>query len=219
MTRNFLKVSGLAATLIFAVSCKENPNEVDAMDAETEAMASDAAVTYTVDTANSTIEWTGSKVGGQHNGIIGLADGKIQVNGETVESGEFTIDMTSIKVLDITEDEGAASLKSHLEGTVDGKQTDFFNTPEYPTSTFVVTGLNGNTLEGNLTLKEITKNVSFPVTVTYDGDQMMLTSEEFTIDRTDWGITYGSATLADTVKDKAISDDMVLKVNLVAISK
>ena len=201
--------------MIFAVSCKDTPNEVDAMDAETEAMASDAAVTYNVDTDASIINWEGSKVGGMHTGTIDIQSGMVMVNGENVESGEFTIDMNSIAVTDL-EGESAMSLKAHLEGTAEGKATDFFNTPEYPTAKFVVTGLNGNTLEGNLTLKDITKNVSFPVNVSYDGDRMMLTSEEFTIDRTDWGIVYGSTTLADTVKDKAISDDMTLKVNLVA---
>ncbi len=215
MTRNFLRISSLAAVIAFTAACKDNANEVDAQDAAAEAMASDAAINYMVDTAASTIDWTGSKVGGQHTGTIALSDGTVSVNGETVEGGEFTVDMTSIAVTDL-EGESAMSLKTHLEGTVDGKQTDFFNTPKYPTAKFVVTGLNGNMLEGNLTLKETTKNVSFPVTVSFDGNKMMLTSEEFTIDRTDWGITYGSASLADTVADKAISDDMKLKVNLVA---
>ncbi|WP_194851314.1 YceI family protein [Nonlabens antarcticus] len=215
MTRNFLKMSSLAAVIAFTVSCKSNQNEVDATDAETEAMASDEAVTYNVDAAASTIEWIGSKPGTDHTGAIDVKDGLVFVNGETVEGGEFTIDMTSITVTDLDE-EGAMNLKSHLEGTADGKQTDFFNTPEYPTAKFVITGLDGNTLQGNLTLKDVTKNVSFPVDVTYDGDKMMLTSEEFTIDRTDWGIKYGSANFTDIVADKAISDDIILKVNLVA---
>ncbi len=216
MKRNFLKATGLAALMIAAVSCK-NQNEVEATEAADEATATEMAVVYNVDTEASNIEWTGSKIGGSHNGVIGLSDGVVTVNGEALESGEFTIDMTSIEVLDLAPEEGGNSLNAHLQGTVEGKETDFFNTPKYPTAQFVVTGLNGNTLEGNLTLKDVTKNVSFPVAVSYDGDTMMLTSEEFTIDRTDWGITYGSASLADTVKDKAISDDMVLKVNLVAV--
>jgi polyisoprenoid-binding protein YceI len=143
----------------------------------------------------------------------------VTVNGEALESGEFVIDMTSIEVTDL-EGDSATNLKSHLEGTVEGKQTDFFNTPVYPTAKFVVTGLSTvgtkTMLEGNLTLKDVTKNVSFPVGVTYDGNKMMLTSEEFTIDRTDWGIQYGSKTFTDIVADKAISDDIKLTVNLVA---
>lgn len=215
MTHNFLKISSIAAVMAFTVSCKENPNEVEAMDAETEAMASAEAVTYTVDTEASTIDWVGSKPTADHTGTIAIKSGMVQVTGGAVESGEFTVDMTSITVTDL-EGESKMNLKAHLEGTAEGKQTDFFNTPKYPTAKFVVTGLNGDVLEGNLTLKDVTKNVSFPVSVSYDGDKMMLTSEEFTIDRTDWGIVYGSTSLADVVADKAISDDIKLKVNLVA---
>lgn len=215
MTRNFLKMTSLAAVIAIAVSCKDNQNQVDATDAETEAQASDAAATYTVDPAASTIMWVGSKPTADHTGTIALLNGTVNVNGETIEGGEFTIDMTSINVTDL-EGDNAASLKAHLEGTVDGKQTDFFNTPEYPTAKFVITGLEGNTLSGNLTLKDVTKNVSFPVTVSYNNGTMILNSEEFTIDRTDWGIKYGSSTFTDIVADKAISDDIKLKVNLVA---
>jgi polyisoprenoid-binding protein YceI len=215
MTHNFLKMASLAAVIAFTVACKDNKNEVDATAAENEAMASEAAVTYTVDTTASTIDWTGSKPTGDHTGIISLQNGSVQINGEVVEGGEFTIDMTSITVTDL-EGESAMSLKSHLEGTVEGKETDFFNTPVFPTAKFVVTELNGTTLEGNLTLKDVTKNVSFPVVISFDGDKMMLSSEEFTINRTDWGIVYGSSSLIDVVADKAISDDIKLKINLVA---
>jgi polyisoprenoid-binding protein YceI len=215
MTHNFLKMASLAAVIAFTVACKDNKNEVDATAAENEAMASEAAVTYTVDTTASTIDWTGSKPTGDHTGIISLQNGSVQINGEVVEGGEFTIDMTSITVTDL-EGESAMSLKSHLEGTVEGKETDFFNTPVFPTAKFVVTKLNGTTLEGNLTLKDVTKNVSFPVVISFDGDKMMLSSEEFTINRTDWGIVYGSSSLIDVVADKAISDDIKLKINLVA---
>jgi polyisoprenoid-binding protein YceI len=215
MTRNFLKITSMAAVIAFTVSCKENQNEVDASAAEEEAMASEAAVTYTVDTQASTIDWVGSKPTEDHTGTIALQSGAVQVNGDAVESGEFTVDMGSIRVTDL-EGESATNLKSHLEGTVDGKETDFFNTPKYPTAKFVITGLEGNMLQGNLTLKDVTKNVAFPVNVSYDGNKMMLNSEEFTIDRTDWGIKYGSKNFTDIVADKAISDDIKLTVNLVA---
>ncbi|AZQ44750.1 YceI family protein [Nonlabens ponticola] len=215
MTRNFLKITSMAAVVAFTVACKDAKNEVDATAAEDEATATEAAVTYTVDADASTISWVGSKPTEDHTGTIDLQGGLVKVNGETIESGEFTIDMGSIEVTDL-EGEAAQNLKAHLEGTVDGKQTDFFNVPKYPTAKFVVTGLNDNMLEGNLTLKDVTKNVSFPVMVSYDGDKMMLKSEEFTIDRTDWGIQYGSANFTDIVADKAISDNIKLTLDVVA---
>jgi len=215
MRKNSLKVLGMAVVFAFTASCKDAQNEVDATAAEAEAQATTASVSYKVDTAASSIAWIGSKPTEDHTGNIGLQSGVVTVNGEALESGEFTIDMNSIEVTDLTGDK-AASLKAHLTGEREGTSSDFFNTAKYPTAKFVVTGLEGATLSGNLTLKDVTKNVSFPVAVSYEGDKMMLTSETFTIDRTDWGIKYGSASLADVVADKAISDDIQLTVNLVA---
>jgi polyisoprenoid-binding protein YceI len=213
MKVNLLKNVALAATLVFAVSCKDAENEVKASEAEQAAEATAEAVTYNVDTEASKIQWLGSKVAGSHNGTIDLEGGMVKVSGENVESGEFMIDMSSITVTDL-EGEDAASLKGHLQSG------DFFNVQEYPTAKFVVTSINTENgqamLSGNLTMKDVTKNVSFPVNVKYDGNKMMLNSETFTIDRTEWGIKYGSSSLADTVKDKAISDDIELTVNLVA---
>jgi polyisoprenoid-binding protein YceI len=220
MKRSFLKITGMAAVIAFTVACKDNKNEVNAAAEEDAAVATVEAVTYNVDIASSNIAWVGSKPTEDHTGNIALQSGMIKVNGEVVESGEFTIDMTSIEVTDL-EGDAATNLKSHLEGTVEGKETDFFNTPKYPTAKFVVTGITTEgaitMLEGNLTLKDVTKNVSFPVGVTYDGAKMMLSSEEFTIDRTDWGIQYGSSNFTDIVANKAISDDIKLTVSLVAI--
>ncbi|WP_213522137.1 YceI family protein [Nonlabens sp.] len=219
MKRNLLKITSMAAVIAFTVACKDNQNEVNATAEAEAAEATMEAVTYTVDTEVSNIAWVGSKPTEDHTGNIALSSGMIKVNAEAVESGTFTIDMTSIEVTDL-QGEAASNLKSHLEGTVEGKETDFFNTPKFPTAKFVVTGLSTagakTMLEGNLTLKDVTKNVSFPVVVKYDGNKMMLTSEEFTIDRTDWGIQYGSSTFTDIVADKAISDDIKLTVNLVA---
>ncbi|MEE2801497.1 MAG: YceI family protein [Bacteroidota bacterium] len=214
MKTSFIKFASLALLLVGAVACKENKNEVDATEEKEVAEATVEAVTYTIDTEASNIAWVGSKPTEDHTGNISLKSGMVKINGETLESGEFVIDMTSIEVTDLEGDK-AASLKAHLEGTVEDQQTDFFNTPEYPTAKFVVTGIEGSTLSGNLTLKDVTKNVSFPVTVKYEGDKMMLDSEEFTINRTDWGIKYGSGTFFDIAANKAISDDIKLTVNLV----
>jgi polyisoprenoid-binding protein YceI len=219
MKRSILKISGMAAVIAFTVACKDNKNEVNAIAEEDAAVATVEAVTYNVDIASSSIAWVGSKPTEDHTGNIALQSGMIKVNGEAVESGEFTIDMTSIEVTDL-EGDAATNLKSHLEGTVEGKETDFFNTPKYPTAKFVVTGVKTEgaltMLEGNLTLKDVTKNVSFPVGVQYEDSKMMLSSEEFTIDRTDWGIQYGSSNFTDIVANKAISDNIKLTVNLVA---
>lgn len=219
MKFKFLTVSAVASLLFLSIACKENPNQTEAGDEAAAAEATEQATTYNVDTELSSIAWVGSKPTEDHTGNISLSSGTVKVVADALQSGEFVIDMTSIEVTDLQGDE-AVSLKAHLEGTLPGKETDFFNTPKFPTAKFVVTGVNTangkSVLEGNLTLKDVTKNISFPVTVSYDGDKMMLKSEQFTIDRTNWGIQYGSQKFSDKILDSAISDDMKLTVNLVA---
>jgi len=76
---------------------------------------------------------------------------------------------------------------------------------------------NGKTwLQGNLTLKEVTKNIEFPVNVSFEEDKMLLQSESFTLNRTLWGINFGSKSVFDNLGDKFISDDMEITVSIEA---
>jgi len=167
-------------------------------------------VTYTVDAAKSTITWVGKKVTGSHNGTIALQSGSLAVNGKNVTGGTFTIDMNSIKDAD-----GSAKLEGHL------KADDFFGVAKFPTSTFVITKVAGSganvTVSGNLTIKGITKPLSFPATVTVNADgTASALAGKIVVDRTKYDIKYGSKSFFDSIGDKAINDEFELAVKLVA---
>jgi polyisoprenoid-binding protein YceI len=167
-------------------------------------------VTYTVDAAKSTITWVGKKVTGSHNGTVGLQSGTLAVNGKNVTGGTFVIDMASIKDAD-----GSAKLEGHL------KADDFFGTAKFPTSTFVITKVAGSganvTVSGNLTIKGITKPLSFPATVTVNADgTASALAGKIVVDRTKYDIKYGSKSFFDSIGDKAIDDNFELAVKLVA---
>jgi len=167
-------------------------------------------VTYTVDAAKSTITWVGKKVTGSHNGTIALQSGSLAVNGKNVTGGTFTIDMNSIKDAD-----GSAKLEGHL------KADDFFGVAKFPTSTFVITKVAGSganvTVSGNLTIKGITKPLSFPATVTVNADgTVSALAGKIVVDRTKYDIKYGSKSFFDSIGDKAINDEFELAVKLVA---
>ena len=210
----------IVALLSITISCKgEKKNETEATAAEEVVEAPAAAVVYNLDTANSTVSWTGKKPTGAHTGTINLADGMVKVQDGAVESGSFTIDMTSINVTDLEGDE-KASLEGHLKGEGEDKQDHFFNVAKYPTATFKITGIadeNGKTMiQGNLNMKGTEKNISFPAMVSMNGDVMTLESEVFTIDRTTWGVNYGSKSVFENLGDKFINDDIELKVSIKA---
>ena len=98
--------------------------------------------------------------------------------------------------------------------------SDFFDVEKYPSAGFEITSLEEvegkMMLSGNLTLKETKNNVTFPVSITHEGDSMTLTSETFTIDRTKWNVEYGSKSIFDNLGDKFINDDIELTIKVMA---
>ncbi len=168
------------------------------------------AQTCKVDTQKSTIEWVGRKVTGAHSGTLKFASGSLNYNG-SLKGGSFVIDVNSIKVTDI-QGEMASKLEGHL------KNDDFFATDKYPTAQFVITKLaNGNkTVIGNLTIKGITHEISFPAVVTLKSGVLTATAKGVKVDRTKYDIKYGSKSFFDSLGDKAIDNEFELNIHLVA---
>jgi len=161
-----------------------------------------------VNTETSSVEWIGKKITGQHNGTIKLQSGELAMTDGVLSGGSFVIDMSSIAVTDLSGG-GAEKLKGHL------MSDDFFSTEAHPTATLVITEVNKAGLrdelmvKGDLTIKGITKPISFPVLM--DGDKA---TADILVDRTNYDIKYGSGSFFDNLGDKAIDNDFSLKVNL-----
>ncbi|MFA7446043.1 MAG: YceI family protein [Flavobacteriaceae bacterium] len=212
MKKVFLSLVVAAGLVFTATSCKKSENAAEATEVATE---SAEAVKFTVDTATSVIEWKGSKVvSGAHNGTLKLASGEVSAKDGALEAGSFTMDMNTIEVLDLAGDpEKKGWLEGHLKGSEEEKADHFFNVSQFPEAKFEITSVTGGTIEGNLTLKGITKNVKFPATVTVSDSEVTIASETFTINRTEWNVNYGSGNVfKDLAADNVISDDIELKV-------
>ena len=216
---NLLLIAGLASC---SVACKNSSsNEVKTGEAREVTAASNEAATFEIDTTSSTIKWRGTKPTGEHRGTIDIQNGQIILSGDEITGGKIIIDMNSIAVTDEgMDEENRSKLENHLKGTVEDKETDFFNVKKYPAASFEITGFSHNNekqmLQGNLTLKDETKHIEFPVTAVVEGDMVSIESETFTIDRTNWGVNYGSKTVFDNLGDKFISDDMELTIKVKA---
>lgn len=171
-----------------------------------------SAQTYLIDTDMSVIKWTGKKVTGQHEGTIKLQTGTMLQQGE-VFAGIFGVDMTSMVCTDLDEKKGG-NLVGHLSSE------DFFAVEKYNSAIFNLRSMSPNddgtyTVSGDLTIKGITNEISFPATVTLmDGE--MKANANFTIDRTKWDIKYGSGSFFDNLGDKAIYDDIHFELTLVS---
>ena len=174
---------------------------------------SEGLETYSVNISDSKITWEGKKVGGGHTGFINVQNGQLQLEDGIIKGGSFTIDMASITNEDL-EGEYKGKLEGHL------KSDDFFGVENFPTATFQITkavpqGSDMYKLEGDITIKGITKSIKFPVSVSNEGENLNA-SAEITIDRSEFDVRYGSGSFFDDLGDKVIYDNFTLNVNLVA---
>ncbi len=218
---SFLLVLALALT-----ACGEKPAGEKAATGEAAAPTATPsdAKSMAVNTGTSQVLWVGSKPTGTHNGTINLANGKLDVAGNKLVSGEFELDMSSISVIDLKPGEGKEDLEDHLKGLVDEKADHFFNVRKFPTAKFVITkvedlpagGPSTHNITGNLTLKDQTKSLTFPANVAVVNGQVSATTPSFKINRTEWGINFMSKSVFDDLKDKFIDDEIALSINLKA---
>lgn len=179
--------------------------------------AAKSASIYNVDTAKSSINWTGSKPTGTHQGTLKISKGVMAVQAGHIASGSFGLDMNSIAVTDLKAGEGKEDLEGHL------KTGDFFETEKFPAGSFTitkVTTVSGDTnkthdIEGNLNLKGISKSITIPANIAINGNVMTAVTPAFKINRTEWGINFHSGIIG-TAKDKLINDEISLVLNLIA---
>lgn len=207
---------------IFAIfSCNSGPTGEKAKVTEAkEVKKTVSKESYKIDGKNSMIYWEGSKPTGNHTGTLGDLTGSFSMSDGMITEGKVTANLLNLKVTDIEDAESRAKLEGHL------KSPDFFDTNLYPISVFTVTSCEAgkgenagkHIISGNLKIQDKAKNISFPATITDADNAIMIKSEPFTINRTDWGLTYGSGTIG-TVQDKLIHDEIGLQVNISASKK
>ncbi len=180
-------------------------------------MAFDAGTTMRVDTQNSSVQWTGYKVTGQHNGVVNIKSGSLNYNEKGFfAGGSFEIDMTTIKCLDL-QGEMAGKLEGHL------KSDDFFGTANFPTAKFVSTKVTSRgkpgeyKIVGNLTIKNTTKEVKFDASLKEEAGGKIVATGDLKIDRSEFDVRYGSGSFFDGLGDKTIFDEFDLKVKLTAV--
>lgn len=176
-------------------------------------------VTYTVSTQESTITWNGKKITYNHTGTIQLASGELIFDDQLLTGGNFVIDMTTLKDLDLEDKRKNDKLTGHL------KSEDFFNVEEFPRATFEITSVTAEETEkgnfmitGNLTIKGITHPNSFPSKITMSGS-MVHVKAAIVFDRSKYNIRYGSGSFFDNLGDKIIYDDIEIGIELVALKK
>lgn len=134
-------------------------------------------------------DWTMTSTGGTFSGTVSgnsINDVKYVMGSKTLKSGKGAMDTNAYKAM----------------------QAD-----KFPNISFSATSVNvgKGTMTGKLTVTNVTKTVSFPVTVTKTGNSYSITGTE-TIKMTDYGVTPPSF-MMNTVKT---GNDIKVTVNVVA---
>ena len=172
------------------------------------------AQSYQVDTNASTLKWTGKKVTGSHHGTIAIKEGKLEMKDNHLIDGTVVVDMTSIRDTDLTDPVWNKKLVGHLSSD------DFFGVEKYPVSRLVIKKVEskGGSLYhiiGDLTIKGITEPVEFDSNISVSGNKLEATGT-IPVDRTKYGIKYGSGSFFSNLGDKMIDDVFTLDFSLVA---
>lgn len=213
-------VLSIAAASVFFASCQDAPKADTATATEAQAVATPANADYMADLAQTKLEFVGTKPVGKHHGTIGLKEGKLAVEADAIKGGSFVFDMNTTKT-DDQDSTGNANLTGHL------MSPDFFDVAKFPTATFDITAVTAgldssmkdvvmkdatHTVTGNLTLKGVSKSISFPARVSVNGN-MITADANFNIDRSQWGLNYGND---KSLKDKFINPIVNLNLHMVA---
>jgi rhodanese-related sulfurtransferase/polyisoprenoid-binding protein YceI len=172
--------------------------------------------TYTL-LEQSTLQWSGANSNGKHTGNINVKHGKIIVKNAKI-SGEFVIDMNSIKVTDLNIEEGSKILKSHLSSE------DFFLTTLFQEATYsfkdipsVKTPYNTDInyiLEGTLALRGLSKPLSIKSIISKSQEKLILTTR-VELNRTKWNVIYGSSKFFKHLGMNKVFDIIVIDMRLV----
>jgi polyisoprenoid-binding protein YceI len=219
------KLLFVLATTSVMVACNNAPEADKAATGEKEAVASTEGTAYATD-STSTVSWTGTKPTGAHMGTFKVQNGNLSVKENNLTGGSFVIDVNSLNVTDLTEADGKGKLEGHL------KSPDFFDAAKFGTAKFEITGVEAfkydsltmkdvvmkdatHTIKGNFTLKDSTKNISFPAKVSIAADKVTAVAD-FNIDRTQWGLNYKGP---NNPQDWVISKTVNLKLNIAASKK
>ncbi|MFT5348480.1 MAG: polyisoprenoid-binding protein YceI [Bacteroidia bacterium] len=155
----------------------------------------------------SQVVWKAYKVTGSHSGSVGLKSGALTFDGNKLSGGSFIIDMTTLACTDLEGD-----YKNKLEGHL--KSDDFFGVEKHGTSALNITkvkstGKNSYQVKGDLKIKGISKSIDFQVSIY--GNKA---SANLKVDRTDFGIKYGSGSYFEDLQDKMIYDEFDLNIDL-----
>jgi rhodanese-related sulfurtransferase/polyisoprenoid-binding protein YceI len=174
---------------------------------------------YIVDCEQSVIHWFGRNRNTTHHGTVRLSSGEITIKGAQLE-GSFEINMLSIKNIDLEGDPLQPNLIAHL------MSEDFFLVRLFPTASFTIksvehveeipSSLPNFRVQGVFELRGLKNDIEFLATASPSQDGEVKIEAHFDIDRTRWGVLYGSSRFFEHLGYHLVYNPISLQIRLVA---
>lgn len=169
---------------------------------------------FKIATAQSSVNWIGKKVTGQHNGTIDIQEGNFTFTNGDLTGGKVVIDTTSIKILDVTDPATNQQFAGHLASD------DFFSTEKFHTAFLDITAVEKQTadnflVEGKLTIKAITHPIAFHLEVKNSNNELKA-SGKIIVDRTKYDMKFRSGNFFTNLGDTLIYNEFELEVDVTA---
>jgi len=172
-----------------------------------------------IDLNESRVEWLGRNLLNKHWGRVPLLSGHLDFEQGTLVGGEFTLAMSGITSDDLAGNPLHDVLTAHL------RSDDFFDTDLHPEARLVITratpindaapGAQNLSVEANLTLRGITQPLNFTASSGLDAQGHAVAHAAFSIDRTRWGVLYGSGRFFHRLAGHLVNDLIELQVRIV----
>lgn len=178
---------------------------------------------YRIDIENSRLEWIGRNLNNRHIGQLAILEGELVIAAGVPSSGRIVVDMHSLVNLDLQDAGYRNMLISHL------KSDDFFAEDRYPTASLVLIGWESDATlfqeapsgiaTGELTIKGVSRPVCFPAIAAPQPDGSIKIHAAFDIDRTLWGVLYGSCKYFERLGMHLVHDTVSVELFAVARKK
>lgn len=217
MNRSYKYIIAGCLTL-FILSCGK-PKKETSEQKQPEAIPEESAKEYTVDIKSSVLRWKGSKNAGSHNGTIQLQSGMISTDENVIVAGSFTVNMKTIVDQDLKDPKENKKLVDDLSSD------NFFDVERFSTSSFRITEAtqlkepdasgNNYSIQGNLTIKDVTKNITIPAQVTINPNELTAKSQ-FSISRKEFKLKYAKGKIFRGIGDSIIHDTIEFNLDLKA---
>ena len=176
---------------------------------------------YPFDIEHSRVEWIGRNLNNRHLGRIDILNGELVIAAGRPVAGRVVLDMHSISNFDLQDLGYRNMLLSHL------KSDDFFAVDRFPTASLTLNGWEAHAdvfpeapsgiATGELIIKGISRLVRFQAIVAPQPDGSIKIHAAFDIDRTLWGVLYGSCKYFERLGMHLVHD--IISVELFAVAR